>query len=455
MAAGLLVLASSQAALANSERMKRVAALLHLEEQKVGPEERRLVELVEGLVSRTLATHPEIEASAARVAVRSAEREQAQSRYQPRVGVGGSTVQQESESLDTDRTEKGRRSQITLNVRENLWRGGQDSKAIQIAEQTLDLAKIDETQRKEAISHAVRRAALDFNYQAMQKLINEASLADAAELRGLAEKKFAAGQVGKVDVYTTQLRESSAKAQVQRGAIAWNEASLRLLSFASGEADRAVWAKDIILLAERAWPYPEPKETKPEGLQPTLRELSAKRQQEIAESTLSQTYRQRYLPELDLFGSVSQSQQDTRIDLPVPTRVKDENLAVAFGLELNWTLWDRTQDHRIHAAAAEKKLASATLQSAELDAKAESERLAKRIQDLTLALGPLREAHTLAGRLVEAQRKLYEAGVVGILPLIEAENEKLRTLSQWLDQIYELNTSLLRWESLKKGYLAP
>ncbi|MFY7929482.1 MAG: hypothetical protein ACOVS5_11485, partial [Oligoflexus sp.] len=41
MAAGLLVLASSQAALANSERMKRVAALLHLEEQKVGPEERR------------------------------------------------------------------------------------------------------------------------------------------------------------------------------------------------------------------------------------------------------------------------------------------------------------------------------------------------------------------------------------------------------------------------------
>jgi len=83
----------------------------------------------------------------------------------------------------------------------------------------------------------------------------------------------------------------------------------------------------------------------------------------------------------------------------------------------------------------------------------ESQRLRTFIIDLHKSLSISREAYVQAGQLYDAQRKLYETGVIGLQPLMDAEREKRNAISAWQQSVHELQLSFLRWQALQKGYL--
>jgi outer membrane protein TolC len=84
----------------------------------------------------------------------------------------------------------------------------------------------------------------------------------------------------------------------------------------------------------------------------------------------------------------------------------------------------------------------------------ETQRLRRYITDLHKTLEISREAYRQAGQLYDAQRRLYESGVIGIQPLMDAEREKRDAIRAWQQNVYELQLSLLNWQALQKGYLS-
>ncbi len=438
---------------ADSSRLKKIAGLLGLEENPSSKDKQDIGGLIDRMVEKALATHPDIKVEEARVAASRANVDSARGRYQPNIGLSASISQDRSNNLNDEIETKSSGSSLRLQLRENLWRGGQDAGLIKISSQDQKIAELQQVESTEALAFAVRLAALNLNHSAMREAIEVASIEDASELRSLSERKFKAGQVGKIDVYTTGMRETSARAAAVQAAGRTREDRQKLLAYLSSSAQNNDFDQDISLLTSRSLPYPSQSPDLAAIAQSTTQEQTALARQSRAELSLSQSYKQRFMPSLDLVGTAARTSSESQFDGGATDKSKFRSMDYSLALQMSWALWDRIQDHQITAAAAEKTAASAHADSVRLASRSERERLQIVITDLYKLLEPYREAYRQADQLYDAQRQLYEAGVVGLLPLITAETDKLQTLSNWQESVYQLQLNLLRWQSLQRGYL--
>jgi outer membrane protein TolC len=157
---------------------------------------------------------------------------------------------------------------------------------------------------------------------------------------------------------------------------------------------------------------------------------------------------------VDLVGRLGQDERSDWLVANDDLKQKNKNQFSSVSLQFSWNLWDRSQDHEIRAAAAEKVAANSSLETTRHETSMETQRLRRYITDLHKTLEISREAYRQAGQLYDAQRRLYESGVIGIQPLMDAEREKREAIRAWQQNVYELQLSLLNWQALQKGYLS-
>jgi outer membrane protein TolC len=438
---------------ADTKRMQDVAALLGIEADG-NPASKDAEAAVSRLVERGLRSHPRIKVREAELDARRALVDAAQGRYQPTLRVSGSAEQQRSTNLENDQRSRGDALGGSLVLEENLYRGGQDAGQVDLAKQDESLAEIQKNYEAEQLSYQVARSATAYNFQFFRQMIEEASLVDATELRSLADRKFSAGQVGKIDVHLTGMRESAARASAARAAIETQQNYLALLNLLGPQDAADALTADLNALTKAALPFPSalPELKAPET--PSLDEKNSLVRQKRAEISLDQNYRARYLPRVDLVGRLGQDEREDWLVSNEDLKVKNKNQFSSVSLQFSWNLWDRSQDHEIRAAAAEKSAATSTLEATRYETSMETQRLRRYITDLHKTLEISREAYRQAGQLYDAQRRLYESGVIGIQPLMDAEREKREAIRAWQQNVYELQLSLLNWQALQRGYLS-
>jgi outer membrane protein TolC len=437
---------------ADAKRMQDVAALLGIEAGN--PASKDAEAAVARLVEQGLRSHPRIKVREAELDARRALVNAAQGRYQPTLSVNGSAQQQSNKNLDDDQRSRSDSLGASLVLEENLYRGGLDAGQVDLAKQDESLAAIQKNYEGEQLAYRVARAATRYNFQYFQHMIEEASLTDATELRSLAERKFNAGQVGKIDLYLTGMRESAARASAARAATDTQQNYLNLLNLLGPQDAAEALTADLNALTKAALPYPAtlPDLKSPES--PTLDEQDSLARQKRAEISLDQNYRARYLPRVDLVGRLGQDESSNWLVANDDLKVKNKNQFSSVALQFSWNLWDRSQDHEIRAAAAEKTAATSTLEATRFETSMETQRLRRYITDLHQTLEISREAYRQAGQLYDAQRRLYESGVIGIQSLMDAEREKRQAIRAWQQNVYELQLGLLSWQALQKGYLS-
>jgi outer membrane protein TolC len=438
---------------ADTKRMQNVTILLGLDKGNGNQAAKDAEAAVERLVERGLRSHPNIKMREAELQATRARVDAAQGHYQPTLRLTGSGTQTYSTNLEND--EKSRENALggSIVLRENLWRGGQDAGQVDLARQEEALAEIRKIHEGEGLAYLLSRSAFTYNFRVFRQMIDEVSLADAMEIRSLADRKFSAGQVGKIDLHLTSMRESGARAAAARAAIETQQAYLELLNLIGPQESQDAVEQDIQLLTKAALPFPaELPELKALDV-PTLNEKSSLALQKRAEISLDQNYRARYLPQIDLVGTLGRNDSSRWLVEKEDQKALTKTRGSIVELQFSWNLWDRSQDHLIRAAAAEKTAATSTLEASRFEASMEAQRLRRYITDLHKTLDISREAYRQAGQLYDAQRKLYEAGVIGIQPLMDAEREKRDAISAWQENVYELQLSLLQWKALQRGYL--
>lgn len=438
---------------ADTKRMQDVAALLGIEADG-NPASKDAEAAVARLVERGLRSHPRIKVREAELEARRALVDAAQGRYQPTLSVNGSAQQERSTNLEKDQRSRADSMGASLVLEENLYRGGLDAGQVDLAKQDESLAEIQKNYEAEQLAYQVARSATAYNFQFFRQMIEEASLADATELRSLAERKFSAGQVGKIDVHLTGMRESAARSSAARAAIDTQQNYLGLLNLLGPQEAADALTADLNSLTKAALPFPAalPELKAPET--PSLDEKDSLARQKRAEISLDQNYRARYLPRVDLVGRLGQDKSENWLLSNDDLKVKNKNQFSSVSLQFSWNLWDRSQDHEIRAAAAEKNAATSSLDAVRYETSMETQRLRRYITDLHKTLEISREAYRQAGLLYDAQRRLYESGVIGIQPLMDAEREKREAIRAWQQNVYELQLSLLNWQALQKGYLS-
>lgn len=445
-------LVSASPLYADTKRMQDVAALLGIEAGN--PASKDVEAAVARLVEQGVRSHPRIKVREAELEARRALVSAAQGRYQPTVRVDASAQQQSSKNLEDDQRSRADSLGASLVLEENLYRGGLDAGQVDLARQDESLAEIQKNYEGEQLAYRVARAATRYNFQYFQQMIEEASLTDATELRSLAERKFSAGQVGKIDVHLTGMRESAARSSAARAAIETQQNYLNLLNLLGPQEAAEALTADLNALTKAALPFPAllPDLKAPES--PSLDEQDSLARQKRAEISLDQNYRARYLPRVDLVGRLGQDERSDWLVANDDLKQKNKNQFSSVSLQFSWNLWDRSQDHEIRAAAAEKAAANSSLETTRHETSMETQRLRRYITDLHKTLEISREAYRQAGQLYDAQRRLYESGVIGIQPLMDAEREKRDAIRAWQQNVYELQLSLLNWQALQKGYLS-
>jgi outer membrane protein TolC len=438
---------------ADTKRMQDVAALLGIEATG-NPASKDAEAAVARLVEQSLRSHPRIKIREAELNASRARVDAAQGRYQPSLRVDGSAQQQNSKDMESDQRSRAESLGASLVLEENLYRGGLDAGQVDLARQDESLAEIQKIYEGEELAYRVARAAFAYNYRFFRQLIEEASLADATELRSLADRKFNAGQVGKIDVHLTGMRESAARSSAARAAIETQQDYLNLLNFLGPQESAEALTADLNALTKAALPYPSalPDLKVPEA--PSLDEKGSLARQKRAEISLDQNYRARYLPRVDLVGRLGQDESSNWLLANDDLKDRNKNQFSSVQLLFSWNLWDRSQDHEIRAAAAEKTAAENSLEATRYETGMETKRLQRYITDLHKTLEISRDAYRQAGQLYDAQRRLYESGVIGIQPLMDAEREKRDAIRAWQQNVYELQVSLLNWQALQKGYLS-
>lgn len=438
---------------AETKRMQDVAILLGLDKANGNQAAQEAEAAVERLVERGLRSHPNIKTREAELQASRARVDAAQGRYQPTLRLTGSGSQRFNTNLENDERSRANTLGGSIVLEENLWRGGQDAGQVDLARQEESLAEIRRNYEGEGLAYHLSRSAFTYNFRVFRQMIDEASLADAVEIRSLADRKFSAGQVGKIDLHLTGMRESGARAAAARAAIQTQQAYLELLNLIGPQESPDTFEQDIQLLTKAALPFPAaiPELKAPDA--PTLNEKNSLALQKRAEIRLDQNYRARYLPQIDLIGTLGRDDSSSWLVDNEDQKAISKTRGSTVQLQFSWNLWDRSQDHLIRAAAAEKTAATSTLEATRFEATMEAQRLRRYITDLHKTLDISREAYRQAGQLYDAQRKLYEAGVIGIQPLMDAEREKRDAISAWQENVHELQLSLLRWKALQKGYL--
>ncbi len=452
----LMILASllgAQHVNADTRRMQDVVTLLGIEDPKPNQASKDAADALAKLVERGLRSHPNIKTREAELEASRARVNAAQARYQPSLSLNASASQGQNRDMENDKRSRFENQDASLILRETLWRGGQDAGLVDRAKQDESLAAIRKAYEGEDVSFSVSRAALTYNFRVFRQMIDEASLADATELRTLAERKFNAGQVGKIDLHLTSMRESAARSAVARAGIETQQSYHDLLNQVGPQDSTDAFALEIQALSKAFLPYPAelPELKLPEA--PSLNEQNLMVLQKRAEIELDQNYRARYLPQIDLVGTLGRNNSASWFVENEDQKSIGKSSGTSVQLQLSWSLWDRTQDHLIRAAAAEKTAAGTALDATRYEASVEAKRIQTYIKDLHKALSISREAYLQAGQLYDAQRRLYETGVIGIQPLMDAEREKRDAITAWKMNVHDLQIGLLRWQALQKGYL--
>ncbi|MDQ3234846.1 MAG: TolC family protein [Pseudobdellovibrionaceae bacterium] len=438
---------------ADTKRMQDVATLLGIESANGSPASKEAEAAVARLVDRGLKSHPNLQTREAELQASRARVDAAQGTYQPKLQINANAMRQQIEDLKTDVKSRRDSHDINLVLRENLWRGGQDAGQVDLARQDQSLAEIRNVYEGEGLSFRIARVSLDYNFRFFRQLIDEASLVDAVELRSLADRKFNAGQVGKIDLHLTGMRESGSRAAAARAAIDTRQAYLELLNALGPQEPSEALTQDIQALTKSALPFPSALPELKDIQTPTLNEQNSLIVQKRAEITLDQGYRGRYLPQIDLVGTLGRNNASSWLMENDDQKANSRSMDRTVQLQFSWNLWDRTQDYLIRAAAAEKNAATSEVNAVRHEANMEVQSLKAYIVDLHKSLSISRDAYRQAGELYDAQRKLYEAGVIGIQPLMDAEREKRDAIGTWHQSVHELQLSLLRWQALQKGYL--
>lgn len=438
---------------ADTKRMQEVVTLLGIEDPNANPASKEAAAAVTKLVERGLRSHPNIKTREAEYQASRARVDAAQGRYQPKLSVSASATREHSLDMEDDQRFRADRSDASLILRENLWRGGLDAGQVDRARQDESLAEIRKIYEGEGLSFSLSRAAMTYNFRVFRQMIDEASLADAKELRSLAERKFNAGQVGKIDIHLTSMRESAARSAVARAGIETQQAYHDLLNLIGPQESAESFNQEVQALTKAFLPYPAalPELKLPEN--PSLNEQNLMVLQKRAEIDLDQNYRTRYMSQIDLVGTLGRSNSASWLVENEDQKNLIKSSGTSVQLQFSWNLWDRTQDHLIRAATAEKSAASIALDATRYEAGVEAKRIQSYITDLHKALSIAREAYLQAGQLYDAQRRLYETGVIGIQPLMDAEREKRDAITAWQINVYDLQIGLLRWQALQKGYL--
>jgi outer membrane protein TolC len=450
-------------------RMQHMANVLGAGDAAMAAERAAAEADVDRLVARALATHPALAAERARAEASAASTDVARGAYHPQIGLNA----QAGDARRTDLEEGGgtARSEtrgVGLTLRQNLWRGGQDALAVERAQADERIAALGREGKGLEISYAVRRAALQFNHAAMARLLAEESAKDADELQRLSEKKFGAGQVGKIDVHTASMRSTSAKAQAARASITEHEAELALQKAMGGGPDGlAATKEDMRALRGVALAIPATKPALDEKLPDPLQSQRAALVQEKATAALSGARRSRWAPALDFTATAGQSMGKTTVSGGEGGAGGDPTAApgsgdstdsrerrVDLGLELTWPLWARPKDHQIRVAALEKSAAEADAKAATTAMALEVETVRLRLADLYDALPLYRQSWEEAGRLYDAQLRLYDAGAIDVFTVTEADSRRLEALRAWYDAVNDVRLTLLRWQGLTQGYVA-
>ncbi|RZA26398.1 MAG: TolC family protein [Proteobacteria bacterium] len=449
----LAALVITEASLADTARMEKVAEQLGIDSAASSQGSKEAKAAVERLVLVGVKAYPTVKEREADVAARQSEKDAAVANYQPILSINANASRQDGKDTDTNIKNHSDGRDVNLILRQNLYRGGIDSGRVGISEQNLLISENNQLFETENLDFSIRRAALEFNYRSLRQLIDDVSFEDARDLRNLAQRKLDAGQVGKIDLYTTTMRESTAKASAARSAIESSQARERLTTLLGPSDQKAELSGDVELLKNRILPYPEVMPNLASKQVKTFEERNAEAVAKRADITLDQGYRERFLPSLDLVAQLSRSKNSTYYSLENDFDNRVNSSGTFIQLQFNWTLWDRRLDHLNKASAQEKLLADAQSATARYTAESEVTRIKVYIQDLYNNLGTAIEAYKASGQLYDAQRRLYETGVIGIQPLIDAEAEKRNAIATWHQNVYELQLNLLIWDALKKGFV--
>ena len=442
---------ASSLAHADPDRMEQIVKQIGIESEDDSAEAKAAEAAVERLVSQAQSAYPTLKVKDEELAARRYNVDAARAAYQPLVSLSGSTARQEVKDFDLHTRSRYANKDLTATLRENIWRGGRDAGEIAISKQNEALAEIDQNAERTTIDFSTRKAALEYNFRSMRQLIEEAAATDASEIRSLADRKFQARQAGRIDVLNATMRESSAKASVARNSLNTQQALLNLTSLLGPSQSPDVMSSEIKTLAVRSLPYPRLSPLLNETVPPSFSEKIAIATEKRSDLALSQGYRQRFYPDIDFLGRYTRAQNQSNYNQPGVGVIKGNTASSSFELQLNWTLWDSSLDARNNTAAAEKNVASAQLANTRYQLQSETSRLRNFIQEAHKNLDISLNAYKTAGELYAAQKKLYETGLIGIQPLIDAQLEKRSALSEWHQNVYDLQRNLLQWQALQKG----
>ena len=410
----------------------------------------------ERLIALGLAQNPSLAAAAARLAAAESGVAGAHALYQPLVSLSGTASRVGTRDIVVPGTARTDSRDLGLSLRQNIYHGGQDALDIDIAGAELALASVGRDQDAATLRFNVQTALLNYNQAAMQEVLARASESSAAALKKIGERKFSAGQVGKIDVHTAAQKEAQARASAVTARLSKTAAWYAVVR-AVGVPTLA--ESEVQPLAEAALPYPPappPLDAKP---QPTFDERTAAATVEKSERTLAKAYRTRLAPDLDFVASATRSSDRQALDgsglnsAVAGADATSERVQTRLALELNWQLWDRPKDLAIARAAAdadESRAHAATAKSASLVSLAE---LTRHIRELYAALPPYADAFEQAENVYEAQVKLYDAGAVEQAQVNNADADRVQAVKDWFGATQEIRTSLVRWEALKAGFI--
>lgn len=415
----------------------------------------------ERIVSLALARHPALSAEAARLTAADAAVDAARAVYQPEIALDAGLSRSASRDLDLDSTRTSLDRELGVSLRENLWRGGRDALDVDIAGDERTLVRLTREERAAQVRYDVERALLAYNQAAMEEGLGLASAADAATLRRISERKFAAGQVGKIDVHSATMRESEARAQTVTARLQRSSAWYGVLRAIGGGAlpgEALPVEEEALALARVALPFPANAPVLRAGAKPTFGQAQAETTAAKAEKTLTKAYRSRFLPQIDFVLSAKRSFGATDVQgapLGAPDGTESKVFGSRIALELSWPLWARPRDHAVARAAAEVDVFKAKAEEARRGATLVAEELMRRVAELYAALPPYGDAYAQAEKLYDAQVKLYDAGAVELAQVTEADGQKARSLRSWYGATQEIRAALLRWQALQTGYQPP
>ncbi len=351
-----------------------------------------------------------------------------------------------------------------VSVRQNLWRGGQDSLAVKIQELGVQSAEVENLKKRKTIEWKIRLAALAYNQAAIDLEITKESLKNSSEILELSRQKVQAGQAGKIDLMQSQMQNSEATNQIAAAEIQLDQTLSQLEGELLVESQSKQYLIEILApLRARALPWPAekwvespqkntPKDSPKDSLKNSF-DLTVQRlgiQQKDLE--LQKDRRDRWLPSLDFNLSFEESARDTTTT-PAnnPALGRDRSTALTARLDLNWTLWDHGKHIKIEETAKQRAFLESQQQETNRGLAIGYQRGVDRLSRLGQLFVQKKLTFSQAESLYQARLQLYRAGAIDIITVTTAANERLRSLQSLYGTIRELQTEWYRLQALGEG----